>query len=98
MSPYVKHGLVSHTHYDQVSMLRTMELILNLSPMSMYDTDHPAHVRYLFRRPDLTNYRALPPNITGAAKTAALHPELVALSAKLDFSHPDIDSQDEALE
>jgi len=52
---YVKKGLVDHTVYTTTSLLRTMELILGLPPMSQYDapavplwrcmnstSDHPA--------------------------------------------------------
>jgi len=44
ISPYTKHvgpdgkpGYVSHYHYDQASVLRTIELILNLPAISSYD-------------------------------------------------------------
>lgn len=37
ISPWVKPGYMSHVHYDTVSMLRTMELILGIPPMSQYD-------------------------------------------------------------
>jgi DNA-binding beta-propeller fold protein YncE len=35
--PHVKHGFIDHTPYSTSSMLRTMELILGLDPMSQYD-------------------------------------------------------------
>ena len=36
--PWVKHGgAVIHTRYDQLSVLRTMELILGLQPLSVFD-------------------------------------------------------------
>ncbi|MEJ7673459.1 MAG: alkaline phosphatase family protein [Chitinophagaceae bacterium] len=35
--PFVKRGFVDHTMYSTSSMLRTMELILGLPPMSQYD-------------------------------------------------------------
>jgi hypothetical protein len=34
---YVKQGFVDHTAYTTTSLLRTMELILGLSPMTQYD-------------------------------------------------------------
>jgi phospholipase C len=37
VSPYAKPGAVVHTRYDHVSVLRTMELILGLKPLSNYD-------------------------------------------------------------
>ncbi|QDA58974.1 bifunctional YncE family protein/alkaline phosphatase family protein [Hymenobacter jejuensis] len=37
ISPYTKKGTVNHTMYSTSGMLRTMELILGLPPMSQYD-------------------------------------------------------------
>jgi YVTN family beta-propeller protein len=37
ISPYTKRGVVDHTLYSGGSMIRTMELILGLPPMSQYD-------------------------------------------------------------
>ncbi|MEK7253275.1 MAG: bifunctional YncE family protein/alkaline phosphatase family protein, partial [Bacteroidota bacterium] len=37
ISPYTKRHHVEHTSYSTTSMLRTMELILGLPPMSQYD-------------------------------------------------------------
>ena len=37
ISPYVKRGLVDSTMYSTSSMLRSMELLLGLGPMSQYD-------------------------------------------------------------
>jgi hypothetical protein len=37
ISPYTKKHFVDHTLYSTTSLLRTMELILGLPPMSQYD-------------------------------------------------------------
>jgi YVTN family beta-propeller protein len=37
VSPYTKRGAVDSTQYSTVSMIRTMELILGLAPLSQYD-------------------------------------------------------------
>jgi DNA-binding beta-propeller fold protein YncE len=37
ISPFIKKHFVDHTLYSTTSMLRTMELILSLPPMSQYD-------------------------------------------------------------
>jgi hypothetical protein len=37
ISPYTKHGQVDSSLYSTTSMLRTMELILGLAPMSQFD-------------------------------------------------------------
>jgi YVTN family beta-propeller protein len=97
VSPYVKHGTVNHTHYDQVSMLHTMELILNLSPMSMYDAAALPMYDIFSGRPDLKKYKALQPRVGGFSAAQRKHPELAALSAGLDLSQPDIESQDDVL-
>jgi DNA-binding beta-propeller fold protein YncE len=37
LSPYTRRGAADPTPYDQVSVLRTIELILNLRPMTVFD-------------------------------------------------------------
>jgi DNA-binding beta-propeller fold protein YncE len=37
LSPYTRRGAVDPTPYDQASVLRTIELILNLRPMTVFD-------------------------------------------------------------
>jgi len=37
LSPYTRRGAADPTLYDQVSVLRTIELILNLRPMTVFD-------------------------------------------------------------
>ncbi|HET6910123.1 MAG TPA: alkaline phosphatase family protein [Mycobacteriales bacterium] len=64
ISPWARHGVVMHTRYDQLSVLRTIELILGLHPLSlydglaepMYDVFIPSH-----NKPDLTAYDAVTP-------------------------------------
>jgi YVTN family beta-propeller protein len=97
ISPYAAHGKVNHTHYDQVSMLRTMELILNLSPMSMYDAAALPMYDIFTGRPDPTAYKALQTDIRTVATAQTNRPELASLSAGLDLSQPDIESQDDML-
>src|SRR5262249_49188514 len=56
ISPYTKRKFVDSTQYSTVSMIRTMELILGMPPLSQYD----AAARPLFNsftdKPDLTTY------------------------------------------
>ena len=63
ISPYTKRNSVNHTMYSTSGVLRTMELLLGLPPMSQYD----AAARPLFEcfqaAPDLGGYRAKPAQV-----------------------------------
>jgi hypothetical protein len=37
ISPYAKRGFIDSTHYSTVSVLRTIELLLGLQPMTQFD-------------------------------------------------------------
>ncbi|MBW2270892.1 MAG: bifunctional YncE family protein/alkaline phosphatase family protein [Deltaproteobacteria bacterium] len=63
-SPYAKRGHVDHTMYDTVSMLRTIELILGLPPMSQYDAAAIPMFDAFQDRADLTPYAARPNQIS----------------------------------
>ncbi len=41
IGPYVKHGAVVQEHYTTVSMLRTIEEVLGMKPLGLYDTLQP---------------------------------------------------------
>jgi hypothetical protein len=59
MSPYVKRGYISHVHHSNVSMLKTMELMLSIGPLSQYDR-HATDMRdYFTTTPDPTPYTAV---------------------------------------
>ncbi len=62
-SPYVRRGFVDHTMYSTSSMLRTMELILGLPPMSQYDAGAVPMWRCFTDKPDLTPFRHRPNQI-----------------------------------
>ncbi len=56
----VKRHLVDHTMYSTTSMLRTIELILGLPPMSQYDAAAPSMWRCFQSTPDETPYDTKP--------------------------------------
>jgi len=58
ISPYCKKGSVDSTMYSTSSMLRTMELILGLKPMSQFDAAARPMYRSFTAKPDLTPYKA----------------------------------------
>lgn len=87
-SPYARGGVV-HAHYSTVSFVRTIEMLLGIAPLSIYDeTARPL-------------YDAFTTHIVNAAPFAAVTPGVpldetnkktaygAAISAKLDFTHPD---------
>ncbi len=63
ISPYIKRGTVDHTMYDTVSILRTIELILGLAPMSQYDAASFPLVASFTNKPDVSPYTALRPDV-----------------------------------
>ncbi|HNZ17881.1 MAG TPA: bifunctional YncE family protein/alkaline phosphatase family protein [Candidatus Hydrogenedentes bacterium] len=63
ISPYIKRGTVDSTFYTTCSLLRTMELILGLQPMSQYDAAANAMFACFTDTPDLTPFNHIEPNI-----------------------------------
>lgn len=63
ISPYTKRGKVISTHYNQNSILRSIELILGLPAMTRFDLISLPMTDCFTSVPDLTPYKALPNNI-----------------------------------
>jgi len=63
VSPYTKRKHLDSTQYSTVSMIRTMELILGLSPLSQYDAAARPMFASFTDRPDLTPYTHEPARI-----------------------------------
>jgi DNA-binding beta-propeller fold protein YncE len=63
MSPYAKHGSVDSTMYSTSSMLRTIELVLGLRPMSQFDAAATPMFNSFQPRPDTRPYDGLPANV-----------------------------------
>lgn len=61
--PYIKRGVVDHTMYSTTSMLRTMELLLGLPPMTQYDAAATPMWNSFTAQPQYTAFTALPANI-----------------------------------
>lgn len=57
ISPYCKRKFVDSSMYSTSSMLRTMELILGLQPMSQFDAAALPMYHSFTEKPDLTPYR-----------------------------------------
>jgi hypothetical protein len=63
VSPYTKRGFVDSTMYSTSSMLRSMELILGLQPMSQFDAAATPMFNSFQARADLRPYTVLPANV-----------------------------------
>lgn len=60
---FVKQGFVDHTAYTTTSLLRTIELILGLPPMSQYDAAATPLWRCMNNTPDHPSFNVRPCNI-----------------------------------
>lgn len=63
ISPYTKRQFVDSTQYSTVSMIRTMELILGLPPLSQYDAAARPMFTSFTNKADLTPYTQTPAEI-----------------------------------
>lgn len=61
--PYVRRDTVIHQMYSTSSVLRTIELILGLPPMSQYDAAAMPLFQCFMPKPDMTPYTSVPNNI-----------------------------------
>jgi hypothetical protein len=88
VSPYTRRGFVDHRHYTTSSMLRTMEIMLGLPPMSQYDElANTMHGAFTLPR-NLAPFDAVAPKIDINEKNPS-GTTLARRSAKLDFSEVD---------
>ena len=71
ISPYTKRKHVDSTQYSTVSMIRTMELILGLPPLSQYDAAARPMFNSFTDTADLTAYKHEPAQIDLNAKNDA---------------------------
>jgi hypothetical protein len=88
ISPYVRRQYLDSTQYSTCSMIRTMELILGLPPLSQFDAAAVPMFESFADQPDLTSYEheeaRIDLNATNTAKTYG-----AARSARMDFSEYD---------
>jgi DNA-binding beta-propeller fold protein YncE len=86
ISPYVKRHSVDSTMYSTSSLLRTMELILGLKPMSQFDAAATPMFHSFQNKPDLTPYTAAGPNVDLEEKN---HPQAWGGKLKMNFARED---------
>jgi len=94
ISPYLKRNFVDSTKYTTASMVRTMELILDLPPMTQYDKLATPMYNAFAVEPVFTAYDNIGPKVDLLAKNPS-EGTLAQRSARLDFSAPDLADPDE---
>ena len=85
---FVKRKYVDHTMYSTSSMLRTMELILGLQPMSQYDAAAEPMWRCFNNTADVTGFVSLPSNINLNEKNIVMN-KWQQKSETFDFTNED---------
>ncbi len=88
ISPYTKRKFVDSSMYSTSSMLRTMELILGLKPMTQFDAAALPMFHSFTSTPDVTPFQHRPANVDLNEVNAA-EAFGAKLSATFDFSHED---------
>ena len=88
ISPYIKRHSVDSTLYSTSSMLRTMELILGLNPMSQFDAAARPMFNSFTAQPDFTPYVHRPARVDLNARNTRRAP-MAEVSMRLDLEVED---------
>jgi YVTN family beta-propeller protein len=84
----VKRGFVDHTHYTTSSVLRTIELLLRLPPMSQFDAGATPMLDDLAVTADTTPFTVSAPLVNLNAVNSATNPD-AQTSQRLDLNEAD---------
>ncbi len=85
---FVKRGFVDHTPYTTSSMLRTMELILGMGPMTQYDAAAVPMWRCFDKVAKPFEFKAIVPNVDMNQRNTAMN-EWQKRSEKFNFAKED---------
>ena len=88
ISPYIKRHTVDSTMYSTSSMLRTMELILGLEPMSQFDAAARPMFNSFTSQPDFTPYVHRPARVDINARNTRRAP-MAEISQRLNLEIED---------
>jgi YVTN family beta-propeller protein len=94
ISPFVRHKAVDSSMYNTASMLRTMELILGLRPMTQFDAAARPMSAAFQAAADPAPYQAEKPRVPLDERNP-LHSATAERSSRLDFSEEDRADADE---
>lgn len=93
ISPYTQMGSVDSTFYSTASMLRSMELIVGVPPLTQFDATATPMYNSFTSTPNLHPYDAVVPQ----QRLDALNPPwapMAKISSRMDWSSPDASSED----
>ena len=93
-SPYCKRGFVDSTLYTTASMVRTMELILGLPPLTQYDAGATPMFNCFQKTAQSAPYQSLTPQVDLYARNTIKSPGAKA-SAKMNFRQYDMAPEDQ---
>lgn len=94
ISPYCKRGAVDSTLYTTASMVRTIELILGLPPLTQYDAGATPMFNSFNKTAEATPYEAVTPKVDMFAKNTKESPG-AKKSAQMNFREYDLAPEDE---
>jgi YVTN family beta-propeller protein len=94
ISPWVRRGAIDSTPYTQVGMVRTIELILGLPPMTQFDAAATPMFACFQNRPEAVVYHTLQPKVNLAAINT-VDAFGAKKSAQMDFDDYDRAPEDE---
>jgi DNA-binding beta-propeller fold protein YncE len=94
ISPFVKHGVVDGSMYNTTSMLRTIEFLLGLRPMTHFDAGARPMTAAFQSTPDPAPYVAEKPRISLTEKNPPNAPGAAA-SLMMDFQEADRIDEDQ---
>lgn len=94
LSPYTRRGAVDSTMYNTVSVLRTIEMILGMRPMTHFDAGARPMASVFAAKPDMTPYQLAKPRVSLEERNAG-GTSTAARSERLDFHEADLNDDDE---
>jgi YVTN family beta-propeller protein len=94
LSPYTRRGVVDSSMYNTVSMLRTIEMILGLRPMTHFDAGAKPMTSVFQATPNLAAYTAAPAQIPLDTKNPQ-ESATAEKSRKMNFEQEDAVDDDE---
>lgn len=94
ISPYTRRGIVDSNMYNQAGLLRTIELILGLRPLTHFDAGARPMFAGFAQQADTRTYSVIAPKVSLTDRNPANARGAVA-SARMDFSGADRADDDE---